>query len=379
MKCPYLSPSRIDLYEACPLRYYARYELGLRGPTTQQLDTGNLIHRAFELYYDPALDIGPEEAFEMAKKEFGCRNFPEYMECIRIMKDTCARYPKEDICIIDTETEFDHTFGSGLTIFGRIDRLDMYDEETLRITDFKTGVYIPSFQEIEEGHQANMYTLWAMSDERFSKISRIQFSLMYVRENVYKTVEIPKERMKPYKEYLEYLYQQILRNNDPQPNLNNFCWNCEYRQDCQLYKDFMRGNFSNDELDKMNKDDNELITIMAKRSDQLKNIASAIKKERPIINNWLIEILNRRGMRSLDTGETVVSVSARKNVSYDIDTIRELADTKTKFRKVFSVKKTEVDNAFADDPDALQTIEYTSTTEYGEPFVTTKLSKGKKE
>ena len=47
----YISPSRLNCWIACPLKFRLRYLDGLRTPTTPSLFVGKVVHAALEAYY----------------------------------------------------------------------------------------------------------------------------------------------------------------------------------------------------------------------------------------------------------------------------------------------------------------------------------------
>jgi putative RecB family exonuclease len=369
MKCERLSASRAGVYENCPLRYYARYHLKKRSAPTSQIDTGLFVHEALELYYDPEKDLSEDEAFREAKSKNNCRDFDEYEEAKRIFKTTVAKTPKSELSVVGTEVEFDHIFESGLRIMGYVDRLDVYDDNTLRITDFKTGFFVPTFEELEKAHQTNMYPLWIYSDPDFDWVDNIIFTYHYVREGVIKSIHVSKEKALRYKEYAEFLMEQILRNEDPQPTLNPFCWNCEHRADCSVYQTLMKAVMTKEQFITLDDEEEVSIELVAEASKNMGMAQSSLKKEKSVLDSWLLEIMNSRNKKKITAGDNVITVQSRKRVSYDPEVVRQLATSKAKFKKVFSVKPRAVKDVFADDMDALDLIERTSVSEQGSPFI----------
>ena len=66
MKCEMLSASSVKIYEQCPLRYHAKYELGKKSGSTPQIGAGLIAHKILELYYRPDSKLTKEECFEEA-------------------------------------------------------------------------------------------------------------------------------------------------------------------------------------------------------------------------------------------------------------------------------------------------------------------------
>lgn len=379
MKCEKLSSSRAEVYENCPLRYYARYHLNKRSAPSRQIDTGLFVHRCMELYYDPNNNaLTKEECFEKTKQDYNCRSFSEFKESKKIFFNTVEKFPREELSVIGTEVSFDHQFDTGLRILGYIDRLDIYDENTIRITDFKTGFFIPTYEQIKEAHQTSMYPLWIYSDPNFEWVENVVFNYLYVREGIYKSVNISREKAMEYREYAEFLMNQILRNEDPQPTLNQFCWNCEHRADCNLYQTFMKAVLEGEKFISLDHEQDVDADIIANTSKNMGFAISALKKEREILDSWLLNMMISNNKKKLEVGENLVTVQARKRTSYDREVVKQFAkSSKTKFNKVFSVKQSAVKNVFSNDETAMNALEMTATHEYGQPFVSIKRKKKK--
>ncbi len=190
----YLSPSAINVYIDCPLKFYLRYACRLKKAdevTTdiESSDFGNIFHRATEIIYKEMLGqrtgmVGREEIEALLKEEWRLsevvnRAFKE--EFFKIPVDRRAEYDgmqllnKEvittyvrQLLLRDaahapfrfvgaefpvrkrlTVTPRDGRLPFGITLGGSIDRMDE-KEGTLRIVDYKTGSRVQTAKMMEQ-------------------------------------------------------------------------------------------------------------------------------------------------------------------------------------------------------------------------------------
>jgi putative RecB family exonuclease len=369
MICDKASPSRLDLYEQCPLRYYARYELKMRGHGSAATKFGLLFHGAAENYYDPELDLTEEQAWEKAKKENDCDDFQDFQDVKRLFFGETKKYPKAMTDTIAVEQSFDFEIDNGVVIRGFIDRVDKFDEKSIGINDYKTGNWVPSSEEVELSHQSNMYPLWVFESGKYGKPEGVFFDYHYVKTGQLKSVYRTPESLDVYKEYLKYLVDQIVRNDNPQPKINIFCYNCEYRTECPAYQTIMKANFSTDDAKLLLGVPSDMtVETMARRSKQLGGASKAISTDKKLIDDWILATLQEHDTKEWDLGDMKVKAVSRSMTSFDVGTVLDLIKTLPDPSKVISVKK-EVLNAFAHDSDALDRINSTSRTVRTKPYV----------
>ncbi len=167
-----LSPSAINTYLNCTLRFYFRYIAGLKEPdmVLEELDPalfGSVMHKAMELLYRPFLGnvilpehieqilknhTGISKALDMAfKKEYFGNQEVEIRGGNIIIKEVIGKYLHQILevdkryapfRILDLEQEY-HTritlySGQKVSIGGIFDRIDE-KEGKVRIVDYKTG------------------------------------------------------------------------------------------------------------------------------------------------------------------------------------------------------------------------------------------------
>jgi ATP-dependent helicase/DNAse subunit B len=141
------SPSSIDTYLECPFRFFASYTLGLAAPPAAPADRldallqGRIVHevlealaegKALEDVFDPIF----EEACQEARVPEGYRREAVRLELLANLR----RFPREELCFGVEQTlemPFEWPFHEGLTLCGRIDRLDVLAGGRALVIDYK--------------------------------------------------------------------------------------------------------------------------------------------------------------------------------------------------------------------------------------------------
>jgi hypothetical protein len=171
------SPSALNTFRDCPLRYYLRYIAGVKEQKefTGDLDAstlGNAVHNALEEIYQDL--IGKEISIEALKEKrktireivrksvldqledqddlLGSNLLSYEVGCTYVQKvidhDLKTIQQGESIKIIGLETELSRTIEIGLAegvkhvrLKGTADRIDQLEDGTIRLIDYKTGVF----------------------------------------------------------------------------------------------------------------------------------------------------------------------------------------------------------------------------------------------
>ena len=144
-----LSPTSIETFLQCPFRFFAERTLGLRPPPArpaERLDAlvqGSIVHQLLaELLREPQpLEPLFDRVFEGFRAEeripAGYRTEAvrlEMIESLRLFLDDQQAPPAGQV---RTEEEFELALGEGLTIRGRIDRLDVIGDGNTHVIDYK--------------------------------------------------------------------------------------------------------------------------------------------------------------------------------------------------------------------------------------------------
>ncbi len=323
MNIEFLSASGASVYEQCPLRYHAKYILGKKSGNTSQINAGLLAHKALEIYYRPDLKLNPEESFEKASKEEFCPDREQFNEARRIFFDLTSKEPKESTKTITTELNFEFFLESGSAARGFIDRIDLVNDKTIRIVDYKTGAFVPSKEELESSNQTNIYAAWVFLEEKFNSIDTVEFNYKYIRANLEKVIVINRNQAYDYLTYFDHLFQAIKSNEKPKPSMNSFCWNCEHRSECSEYLNAMKVSLEIKSAikpgSKINSMDNlsELTACeMVDLYSEISTMSTCIDKEKKFLSSTLSEILKSLPNHIIETDLNIAKLSTRGSTSY---------------------------------------------------------------
>lgn len=383
MRCEHLSPSRADIFEQCQLRYSKRYPEDGDGQTddsTRAKDTGSFVHKVLELYYTPGNDRDLQACIEIAKEDFDCTGFSEFKEARRMIESEIEQYPRESIEVLAVETVFDHILESGTNIYGVIDRIDRLNESTVRIVDYKSGFLVPTYDELKESHQANMYPLWVFMSDRFGWAKTVVFEMHYLRPDMVKSLVYNLSDLVDYMEYISYLNDQILRVESPTATVNRFCWNCSNRPQCEHYKTFILSMLSGDSSNQFKYERDELtIENIGILIERIKKGQSLLNKERSFLEELATCMMETEGIEEFNGEEVDVSLSTKPIKKYNTEVVKALAEERGVLDEVMTVSSTGIKKAFKGDAEALQAIEVSTTVETSSPSLTVKGKKRKKQ
>ncbi len=152
-----LSYSHISTFEECPAHYKAKYILGIPEPATAMTTLGTVVHKALnsdnplETYRSSWRDAGfmsPQQRKET--KKLGEELIIKYLDDVKYSK----HYPKF------TEHQFSVPITNDLKITGRMDRVDVWEDGTVEIIDYKTGKSVEQ-KDVDKNLQLSFYALAA--------------------------------------------------------------------------------------------------------------------------------------------------------------------------------------------------------------------------
>ena len=268
------SPSRVDTYLDCPLKFYYQYLLGLREKENllaepEAAEIGTFIHELLEAAFSsfknkkPVLDAAFKKKFFGLLDEKFTREFEEKRRADSFMlKKTIAfrmeRFleaeSRRDVAkILDLEREFTGmvSFGREYAFKARIDRIDLLGDGTVLVVDYKTGIaQVPRFtRALEEGafsremirdsvrsFQLPLYLFFTDREYRGKRTNACLYAIRDVERNaglvkLFKTEEDidNKERfMDVYLRALEFILEEIADGDVPFTADRSNPYVCEY-------------------------------------------------------------------------------------------------------------------------------------------------------
>lgn len=289
MQCDKLSVSRAKLFadgKGCPLKYQLRYEEKIRPDQLLGEETyftlGKCVHHALEFFLQPGSAADdPQELFLSEARRVGLLDMQLIKDGKRIIKVFMENLQREGMPdVLETEMEFDFYTDLGVPLFGYIDRVDKIDDQSVKITDYKTGNYVPTQAEAEADLQLPVYHIAVV--QKYPWVKNVELCYHYLKTNTRLSFRITQQRIEETLEYLHHVYQSIIDHpGGARGKVSMFCSYCDYKTICPEYKLVINEHYSLfADYDRANID---LITveyedldarskILSKRVDHLKGI-----------------------------------------------------------------------------------------------------------
>lgn len=166
-----VSPSAVETFRTCPLRWLLSTHGGQGPPSNRQL-LGNLVH---EVAHD--VSAGSAQEMEAARhSRFAALGIPpgwiadreeaRSRTMVAKLADYCAQQTRE---LVATEADFALTVGSAL-LRGRVDRVERDEHGRLVVVDLKTGAAQPTGAELSQHPQLATYQV-AVAEGAFAEFA----------------------------------------------------------------------------------------------------------------------------------------------------------------------------------------------------------------
>lgn len=260
MKVPYISASRLKLFEDCQLAYRYRYDpktsrekalkkLANHPSGSQAAMMGSAVHLALERWREPDAKTGktPKPRLPALMKHYteGLTEFPgltfEFAsngeEMLRRWFD---RRGREAIKVLGCEytigeqDETDkwkitpHQLECGVPVFGFIDLVIEHRDGTIECIDYKTQWMPISQDEADHSVQAGIYLLYA---REMWPGRPLKFSFDLTRYGVTSSYWSD-DKLDAFGRWLKSRYELMQKVTDPKPQIGNGCKWCAFAEIC---------------------------------------------------------------------------------------------------------------------------------------------------
>jgi len=190
MKSPiHLSASKIDTFYNCPRLYQYKYVLNLKEPPKKSFLIGNVTHSALEYFHKSYVNKKTSKAvmgsaFKKSMSEYKSKAPGLDKNDIMTIKGMLQDYlyylsPRSEPKVIGTEKYFKIQLGDGISMGGKIDRIDRYGDK-LYIVDYKTSFAVYSRKEMAASTQLVIYAHWAQQEFNVKEIYGVYIFLKHV-------------------------------------------------------------------------------------------------------------------------------------------------------------------------------------------------------
>jgi len=184
-----LSPSAIDAYERCPMKYMFHYLWSVRGGPHGQMTFGNVMHTTIKEFIAELRKRGKipmDEVMAIFNREWSSAGFPddyqeqEYRkagrEQLTSFHETYSAAPAE---VMYQEKSFELPLENNVTITGRIDQVNRIDGDAVEIIDYKTG----KPRDAKKANEDLQLSIYALAAREVLELEPKRLVLYYLMSN----------------------------------------------------------------------------------------------------------------------------------------------------------------------------------------------------
>jgi len=234
-----LSPSKIQTYEECPLKFKFQHVLRVPTPSKTYFGMGTAIHAVAEnLTKMQKTGTKPTEkvALEILEKQWDTSSYrnqrtkenqdkDKSKEMIKTYLQWSEQNPNTPV---DVEPKFKIILND-VTISGKIDRVEMTPDGEYEVIDFKTGYAYKTKNTIKDDVQMNIYALG--TEKLYGKLPK-KTSLFYIKFDKMVTHFIEEGKLEEFKKELSNTIDAIFDEKfDADPEYRK-CSRCDYANIC---------------------------------------------------------------------------------------------------------------------------------------------------
>ncbi|MBI5358778.1 ATP-dependent helicase [Candidatus Amesbacteria bacterium] len=218
-----LSYSHITSFEECPAHYKAKYILGIPEPATAMTTLGTVVHKALN-------SDNPLKTYRSSWRDAGFMSPQQRKETKKLGEELIIKYLTDEKYSKHkpkyTEHQFSIPISNDLKITGRMDRVDVWEDGTVEIIDYKTGKQAEQ-KEVDKNLQLSFY---AIAAEALNLGPKIKLTLYF-----FQTGEAISTFRTP--EQLEKARAEILKIRDEIQNSDFsctgfYCSSCAFKMLC---------------------------------------------------------------------------------------------------------------------------------------------------
>jgi RecB family exonuclease len=229
------SPLRFRVFDACRLRYRYQYVDRIPARLRPQDTAGSLVHRVLCDFFSKLLpEERSEERLVRIFEEGWDALSPRYRrmkgvdplreDSIRQLKVFAARHDISAVPLL-VEPYFQVEVALGVTLFGRVDRIDEEADGSLHVIDYKTGAHPDEV----DAAQLRLYAI--MAEESLGKpVSRISF--WHLDDGLVSTAGLSDDDRRRTRSDLLAAVQRMNEISEFAPNIGRHCGHCPYLHAC---------------------------------------------------------------------------------------------------------------------------------------------------
>jgi len=323
-----LSPSCIDCFSQCLLKFWYRYHTKEK-PVMDNiaLRFGSAVHSAMEQLAGRLLR---GDSFSAELCEEVAQDFIKLAAKYRISDNALIQEGQDMIRsrfykhnpnykIIATELNYSRMklfTTKGTPLNGIIDLVLEADPNTAIILDYKTSRVAKTIDQCKSDVQLSMYDL--MFSKSHPHYVHTWLALDFLRSDVIITDRTLDERQR-FELWLDSLWEELgdLHEKDVEPTLNEYCAWCDYKHLCHEYQGVLNHGGIKVTPATALKDDSEFTTEW-KKAKALEKMAKSRVDE---LKEWANARVHMEGLSKFENDESVVSWTQGNRTFYDVQSL----------------------------------------------------------
>jgi len=184
-----LSPSSIDAYERCPMKYMFQYLWSVRGGPHAAMTFGNVMHTTIKEFAGELRKRGRvplEEVLAIYEREWSSAGFPddyqeqEYRkagrEQLAAFYESYSAAPAE---VLHQEKPFELPLENNVIVTGRIDQINRISGDAVEIVDYKTG----KPRDAKKANEDLQLSIYALAAREVLELEPKRLVLYYLMSN----------------------------------------------------------------------------------------------------------------------------------------------------------------------------------------------------
>ena len=240
-----ITPSRIEDFEACPLRFdllHVRHASpGSRRPSPQ-LSLGISVHECLYRFHEGGGHkvFGPEVMTRLLERSWIGEGYADDAEqssyreeAIRVCEQYYAMFRDEPTQNIGNELFLQGRFrvdGVEVLLSGKLDRLSLWPDGRLEVIDYKMGNSAPpSPTKLAASLGTLLY--YALARVNYAQYDRVEVAFLYLRTMTKVVATYDEDLLAECKARLKWIVNQISSGLFP-AKPNGYCGWCEVRSSC---------------------------------------------------------------------------------------------------------------------------------------------------
>lgn len=237
-----ISYSQMETFNTCPLKYYYKYVLGVTGIPNPALNFGQVMHRTlrdfhrYDLFNKDKTIEGLLKSYESHFTELaqGYQSRKHKEEVYNNGQDLLKKYFYKQSSLfgkpVFLEQKFKINVGS-IFLIGAIDRIDLHEDKSYEIIDYKTGESKDKEKKIDKDEQLTIYALAAKEQ---LGINPEKLTLYFLENEIRVTTKRSEEQIETQKQTINNTVSEIKQSKFP-AKVGMWCKWCEFNRICPFY------------------------------------------------------------------------------------------------------------------------------------------------